>query len=200
MYLTTDLNIQQVAGITPQTCSLPYLSKDCGDETCRKPEISPQAEHDMAEPSLDASSGASDDSADIGVIESCPVGNEAQSSNEAERGEKNCSPVEENPEHLTDISVSDGSNLPLTSIMGIAQDLNTKSDGDKNGDLHSSCQEIPAVPLHQVSDAVDDKVTCDDGQMIDGMTPDICEEQAAKRRRLMPLQCGSEGILTESNL
>ncbi|KAE9603835.1 putative Ulp1 peptidase [Lupinus albus] len=150
MYLDADLNTQQVAGITPQTCSLPYLPKYCGGETFHTPEISLRAEHDMAESSLDASSGASDDSEDIGIIENCPVGNEAQSSNE------------------------------------VGRDLNTKSDDNNNGDLHSSSQEIAAVQLDHVSDAVDDKVTSD-GQMIDDMAPDVCEEQAAKKRRLIPL-------------
>ncbi|KAK7282889.1 hypothetical protein RIF29_11993 [Crotalaria pallida] len=199
MYLDPDPNLQQVAGITPQTCSLPYLPKDLGDQTCHEPEISPLGEHGMAESSQDASSDASEDSEDIGIIEKCPVGNEAQSSNEAEQVEKICSPVE-NFKDSTDISVSDGGNLPFTSIMGIAQDLNTISKGDNNGDLHPYSQEVPTVPAHQVSDAIDDKVICDDGQMIDGMTHDGCEEQAAKRRKLTPLQCGSEGILTESNL
>ncbi|KAF1871678.1 hypothetical protein Lal_00020472 [Lupinus albus] len=200
LYLDVDPNIQQVAGITPQTCSLPYLSKDCGDETFYTPEISPRAEHDVDESSPDASNGASDDSEEIGVIENFVVGNEAHPSNEAERGEITCSPIE-NPEHITDMSVSDGSDLPFTSsITGIFQDFMTKSDANNNGDLHSSSQEIPTVPLHHVSDAVDDKVTCDNGKTIDDVAPDVYDEQAAKRRKLKPPECEGEVILTESNL
>ncbi|XP_019417102.1 PREDICTED: probable ubiquitin-like-specific protease 2B isoform X1 [Lupinus angustifolius] len=200
LYLDVDPNIQQVAGITPQTCSLPYLPKDCGDETFYTTEISPRAEHDVAESSTDTSSGASDDSEEIEFIENFAVGNEAQPSNEAEQGEKTCSPVE-NPKHITDMSVSDGSNLVLTSITGISQDIMTKSDdNNNNGDLQSSPQEIPTVPLHHVSDAVDDKVTCDDGKTINDVAPDVYDEQAAKRRKLMPPECEDKGILTESNL
>ncbi|OIV97855.1 hypothetical protein TanjilG_12612 [Lupinus angustifolius] len=186
MYLDADLNSQQVAaGITPQTCSLPYLPKECGGETFHTPEISPQAEHEMAECFLDASSDASDDSEDIGIIENFPVENEVQSSNEVGRGEKTCSP-EDNPEHLTDLSVSDANNLSITPLMGISQNLNAKSNGNNNGDPHSSSREIATVQLDHVSDAVDDKVTSD-GQMINDMAPDVYEEQAAKRRRLIPL-------------
>lgn len=187
MYLATDPDFQHVAGVTPQTCSLPYLPKDCGNETCHRPEISLH----VAESSP---SSASDDSKDIGVAENCVGGNEPISLNEAEQGEKICSPTE-NTDHFIDISGSAGSDLPITSIMEISQDSITKCDGDKNGDIHSSFQETPTVTLHQDSDAVDDEAPCDDG-----MAPNICEEQAAKRRRLMPLQCRSEGIVTESNL
>ncbi|XP_027353852.1 probable ubiquitin-like-specific protease 2B isoform X2 [Abrus precatorius] len=190
MFLATDSNFQQVAGITPQACSLPYFpTRDCEDEACQRQEISLQAEHDVVESSLDALSGASDDSEDVRVTENCPVGNEPGSSNEAE-GEKTYSPAE-NPDDVIDIS---------TSVVGISQDPITKCDDNKNEDLHPSGEEIPTIPLQQVSDAVDDEAACDDGLMIDGMAPDICEEQAPKRRRVMPLQCRSEGIVTESNL
>ncbi|KAK7351234.1 hypothetical protein VNO77_10531 [Canavalia gladiata] len=189
MYLATDPNFQQVAGITPQTCSLPYLPRDCGDETCHRPQISLQAEPDVVESSLDASGGASDDSEDVRVTDNCPVGNEPGSSNEVE-GEKTYSTLE-NPENFIDIS---------TSVVGIAQDSITKCNGNKNGDFHSPAQETLAIPLQHVSDAVDDEAACDDGLMIDGVTPDICEEQAPKRRRVMPFQCKSEGIVTESTL
>ncbi|TKY74449.1 ubiquitin-specific protease 2B isoform X2 [Spatholobus suberectus] len=190
MYLPTDPNFQQVAGITPQTCSLPYLPRDCEDETCQRPQTSLQADHDVVESSLDASNGAPDDSEDVRVTKHCPVMNEPGLSNEAEQGEKTCSAME-NAEHVIDIS---------TSVVGNSQDSITKCDDNKNGDLHSSGQETPSIPLQQVSDAVDDEAACDDGQSIDGMAPDICEEQAPKRRRLMPLQCRSEGIVTESDL
>lgn len=192
MYLATDPNFQQVDGVTPQA-SLPYLPGDCGNETCHRPEISLQ----VAEASQ---SNASDDSEDIGVIENCPDGNEPVSSNEAERGEKFCPPTEDT-DHFIEIPGSSGSNLPISSVVGICQDSITDCDGNKNGDIDSPCQEIPKITSYGVLDAVDDKAACDDdGQMIDGLTPNICEEQAAKRRRLMPLQCTSEGIATESDL
>ncbi|XP_057426673.1 probable ubiquitin-like-specific protease 2B isoform X3 [Lotus japonicus] len=178
--LTTDPNFQQVARITPQTCSMPYFPRDCGDETCQMPDISLQAEHYVAETSIDESSDASDDLEEIGITENFSVLNEPRSSIEAERGEKSCSPTE-NPEHFIDISGE--SNLPTTSVVGVSQ--------------HSFCQETPAITLHQ---AVGDKATCDDGQMIDDIEPDICEEQAAKKRRLMPLQSTSEEIVTRPNL
>ncbi|KAK7311689.1 hypothetical protein RJT34_09980 [Clitoria ternatea] len=180
MYLTTEPNFQQAAGIPPQTCSLPYLPRDCGDEICHGPQISLRAEHDVVESSVDASGVASDDSEDTRVTENCPAGNEPRSSNEAKQGEKTCTPTE-NPEQFVDIS---------TSVVGISQDSITECDDNKNGDLPSSVQETPTIPLQQVSDAVDYEGICDD-QMIDGMAPDACEEQAPKRRRLMPLQCGS---------
>jgi sentrin-specific protease 7 len=179
MYLDENPNLQQVAGITPQTCSLPY-PRDCGDETCHRPEIPVQAEHGLTELSLDASNGVLDGSEDIRITKTSPVGNEPGSSNEAEQGEKICSPTE-NPEHCIDICIS---------LVGISEDSITKCecDDNKKEDLHSSCIETPTVPSHEVSDAVDDKATCVDGQMIDAMANDVCEEEAAKRRRLMPLQ------------
>lgn len=159
---------------------MPYFPRDCGDETCQMPEISLQAEHYVAETSKDESSDASDDLEEIGITENFSVLNEPRSSIEAERGEKSCSPTE-NPEHFIDISGE--SNLPTTSVVGVSQ--------------HSFCQETPTITLHQ---AVGDKAACDDGQMIDDIEPDICEEQAAKKRRLMPLQSTSEEIVTRPNL
>jgi hypothetical protein len=97
-----------------------------------------------------------------------------------------------------DISGSAGNNLPTSSVVGISQEPNC--DGYQNGDIHSPCLETPTVTLHQVSDAVDEEAACDDGKMIDGTEPDISEEQAAKRRRVMPLEGRSEEIVTESNL
>ncbi|KAL3023907.1 hypothetical protein AAZX31_04G091200 [Glycine max] len=224
MYLATDPNYQQVAGITPQTCSLPYLPRDCGDEKCHRPQISLLVDRDVVQPSLDASNSVLDDSEDITVCKNCLVVNEPGSSNEPEQGEKTCSAMEK-AEHVIDIS---------NSVVGNSLDSITKCDDNKNGDLHSSGQETttisvqqfpdalddeeaptiplqqvsdavddeeaPTTPLKQVSDAVDDEAGCDDGQMIDGMEPDNCEEQAAKRRRLMPLRCRSGGIGTESDL
>ncbi|XP_020211361.1 probable ubiquitin-like-specific protease 2B isoform X2 [Cajanus cajan] len=190
MYMSTDPNFQQVAGITPQTCSLPYLPKDCADETCHRPQISLQVDHDGVESPLDASNGASDDSEDLGVTKNCPVVDEPGSSNEAKQGEKTCSAME-NAEHVTCIS---------TSVVGNSQDSIATCDDNKNGDFHSSGEETLLIPLSQVCDATNDEATCDDGQAIEGMTPDICEEQAAKRRRLMPAQCRSEGVVTDSDL
>ncbi|KAH1110599.1 hypothetical protein GYH30_009434 [Glycine max] len=226
MYLATDPNYQQVAGITPQTCSLPYLPRDCGDEKCHRPQISLLVDRDVVQPSLDGSNSVLDDSEDITVCKNCLVVNEPGSSNEPEQGEKTCSAMEK-AEHVIDIS---------NSVVGNSLDSITKCDDNKNGDLHSSGQETttisvqqfpdalddeeaptiplqqvsdavddeeaPTTPLKQVSDAVDDEAGCDDGQMIDSMEPDNCEEQAAKRRRLMPLplRCRSGGIGTESDL
>ncbi|KAJ1424782.1 Ulp1 protease family, C-terminal catalytic domain [Sesbania bispinosa] len=195
MYLTTDPNFQQVAGITPQADSLSYLPRDCGDETIHIPEVSLRAEQGVVESSLAASTGASDDSGEIRVTDNCPVGNEPRPSTEAERDEKKCSPTE-NHEHFIDISSSVGSNLPITSVTEISQYSIMKCDGDKHEDLHCFYLETPTIISHQVTDAV----ACDDGQINDGMAPDICEEQAAKRRRLMPLENRSEGMVTESNL
>ncbi|KAK7410459.1 hypothetical protein VNO78_01257 [Psophocarpus tetragonolobus] len=215
MYLSTDPNFQQVAGITPT-----YLSRDCGDETCHRPQISLQADGDVVLSSLNASNGAVDDSADITVTKNCPVVNETGPSTDAEQGEKTCSAME-NAEHVIDIS---------PSVMENSHDSIMKCDDNKNGDLPSCGQETPTIPVQQVSDAVDDEETplitlqqvsdavddeetptillpqvsdavadepaCDEGQTIDDMTTDICEEQAAKRRKLTPLQC----IVTESDL
>lgn len=193
MYLATDTNFPQVAGVTPQACSLPFLPKDCRNGTNHRPEIS------LQEAELSPSS-ASDDTEDILVTENCPHnGNEPAASNEAEQGEKNCSPME-NTEQFIDNSSSACNNLSIPSVVGISQDSIMECDGYKNGDIHSNCQETPTETLHRVSDAVDEEDACDDCQMIDGMAPNICEEQAAKRRRLMPLQCISEGNETESNM
>ncbi|CAJ1974014.1 unnamed protein product [Sphenostylis stenocarpa] len=216
MYLPTDPNFQQVAGITPQTCSLPYLPRDCGEETCNRPQIPLQTDHDVVESSLDALNGALDDSEDaIRVTKNCPSVNEPRSSNEAEQGEKTCSALE-NAENVIDIS----------TVVGNSQDSITKFV-DNNGNLHSTGQQTPAIssqvsdvrdyeettmiPLQQVSDVAVDEQTLtipshqvsdaiDDGETIDGVAPDICEEQAPKRRRLMPLECKSEDIVTESDL
>ncbi|KAH1125017.1 hypothetical protein GYH30_014585 [Glycine max] len=244
MYLPTDPNFQQVTGITPPTCSLPYLPRDCGDETCHRPQISPLVDRDVVQPSLDTSNGVLDDSEDVTVTKSCLVLNVPGSSNEPVQGEKTCSAME-NAEHVIDIS---------NSVVGNSLDSITKCDDNKNGDLHYTGQETLTIPVQQVSDAVDDEETpiplqqvsdavhdeetpipvqvsdavnneetptvslqqvsdavddeeapttpsqvsdeagCDDGQMIDDMEPDNCEEQAAKRRRLMPLQCRSEAL------
>ncbi|XP_024633749.1 probable ubiquitin-like-specific protease 2B isoform X4 [Medicago truncatula] len=255
MYLATDTNFQQVAGVTPQACSLPYLPRDCGNGTNHIPEISLQE-------AVSSPSSASGDTEDIGVTEYCHGDwNEPITSYEAERGEKICSPIE-NTEHFIDISGSAGNNFPTPSVVGISQDsimscdgykngdihspyqetttltwhqvsdavvddetacdgqidisgsagnnLPTSSvvgifqepncDGYQNGDIHSPCLETPTVTLHQVSDAVDEEAACDDGKMIDGTEPDNSEEQAAKRRRVMPLEGRSEEIVTESNL
>lgn len=178
MYLTRDANFQQVAGITAQTCELPYLSSGSGADTCYQPEITIRAEHDKAESSRDTSAFASDDSDDVGVIENFPIGNEAGSSEEDKRDEKNFSSME-NLGSLTEMTGSaTTSDLPHTNMM---------SDSTKNGVFH----------LHQISDAVDEKVTSDDVHTVD----EFCEEQATKRRRLIPLECGSDslGILTKES-
>lgn len=197
-YITTDPNLEQVTGISPQSCSLPYLTSVCEKEISHRPETSLHAEHVKVETSLDTSSShASDDSDDLGIIENCPIRNEARpSSHEDEQGEKNCTSIQ-NLEHLPD--------LPVDSLVEISQHSNTMCDGNKNGDQSLSCQETPTIQLHQVSDAIDDnKATRDDDdvQMIEDMEPDTCEEQAAKKRRLMPLQDGSDDgiIMSESNL
>ncbi|CAK8568194.1 unnamed protein product [Lathyrus sativus] len=185
MYLATDTNLatetnfQQVAEVTPQACSLPYLPRDCGNGINHILEISLQ--EDVSSPS------SSDDTEDIGVTENCPDnGNVPVASNEAEQGEKICSPIV-NAEHFIDICASASNNLSIPSVMGISQD-SMNCEGYKNGEIHSPCQEAPTIGLHQVSEAVDEEAACDDGQMIDGMGPNICEEQAAKRRRVMPPQ------------
>jgi sentrin-specific protease 7 len=86
MYLATDTNFQQVAGVTPQ-CSLPYLPRDCGNGTNHIPEISLQE-------AVSSPSSASGDTEDIGVTEYCHEDwNEPIASCEAERGEKICSPI-----------------------------------------------------------------------------------------------------------
>jgi len=167
--------------------------------------------------SLDASNGALDDLEDVRVTKNCPSVSEPRSSNEAEQGENTCSAMV-NAEHVRDIS---------TTVVGNSQDPIMKCD-DNNGDLHSTGQETltipsqqvshvpdydetptielkqvshvavvedtPTIPLQQVSNAVGD------GETIDGVAPDICEEQAQKRRRLMPLECNGEGTLTKSDL
>jgi len=217
MYLPTDPNFQQVAGIIPQTCSLPYLPRECGDDTCHRPQISLQANHDVVESSLHSSNGALEDSEDVRITENCPSVNEPRSSNEAEQGEKTFSDMV-NAEHVRDIS---------TTVVGNSGDSIMTCD-DNNGDLHSTGQETltiplqqvshvpdydetptitlqqvsqaavdedtPAIPLQQISDAVDD------GETIDGVAPDMCEEQAPKRRRLMPVECNGEGTVTNSDL
>ncbi|WVZ18230.1 hypothetical protein V8G54_005552 [Vigna mungo] len=217
MYLPTDPNFQQVAGIIPQTCSLPYLPRECGDDTCHRPQISLQANHDVVESSLHSSNGALDDSEDVRVTENCPSVNEPRSSNEAEQGEKTFSAMV-NTEHVRDIS---------TTIVGNSGDSIMKCD-DNNGDLHSTgqetltiqlqqvshvpdCDETPTITLQQVSQAAVDEDTptiplqqisdaVDDGETIDGVAPDMCEEQAPKRRRLMPVECNGEGTVTNSDL
>ncbi|KAL1344707.1 hypothetical protein AAHE18_08G065700 [Arachis hypogaea] len=315
MYLTSDPNFQQAAAVTPQACSLPYLPRDYGDDTCHRSVTSLHTEHNMAESSLDESSGGSDDSDDIGIVENCPIGNEA------DLGQINRHPPMKNPEYLTDVPVSGGNNLPIASLTGIVQDLNTNCHGNQMGDLKVTCDDgqmidekvtcnngqmnndMVTCDNHTVGDnvtcenvkmvddfvacedgpmvnhkftsedgdVVDDKVTCDDqmvedkvtgedgqmaddkvasedghavdykatcgdgqmaddkvtcgdqigddkvtydngkivddkaicdndGQLIDGTALDICEEQAAKRRRLMPQQCRSEEVVTDSDL
>lgn len=180
MYLTTDAKFQQLAAITPQTCELPYLSNDSGFETCRQPEITIQAERDKAESSRDASGCASDDSDDIGVIQNFPVGNEAGSSEDKKQDEYNCSSIE-NLDTLTEISGSAPtiSNLPTSTVLGCSEDSIMMCGSNKNG----------ALPVHQVSDAVDEK---DKSDVQTGN--EICEEQAAKRRRLMPLESESDSL------
>ncbi|KAK8465265.1 hypothetical protein PHAVU_009G037600 [Phaseolus vulgaris] len=285
MYLPTDPNFQQVAGIIPQTCSLPYLPRECGDDTCHRPEISLQANHDVVVSSLDTSNGALVDSEDVRVTKNCPSVSEPRSSNEAEQGEKTCSAMV-NPEHVRDIS---------TTVLGNSEDSIMNCD-DNNGDLHSTGQETltvpsqpvshvpdydetptiplqqvshvavdedtptiplqqvshvavdedtptiplqqvshvavdedtPTIPLQQVSHVAVDEDTptipmqqvshvavdedtptiplqevsnaVGDGETFDGVAPDICEEQAPKRRRLMPLECNGEGTVTKSDL
>ncbi|KAI4307493.1 hypothetical protein L6164_030672 [Bauhinia variegata] len=56
-------------------------------------------------------------------------------------------------------------------------------DSNENGTLDSSREETSIIPMRQVSDAVDDRATCDDVQMVVDVAPDFCEDQAAKRRR-----------------
>ncbi|KAF7817030.1 putative ubiquitin-like-specific protease 2B [Senna tora] len=172
MYLTTDANFQQEAEITPQTCELPYLPRSSGAETCHQPEITIQAEHDNAESSRDTSGCASDDSDDIGVIENFSIGNEAGSSEDNRRDEKNCSSME-NLDSLTEMTVSATSNLPTSTVLECSRDSDMMFDGNMNG----------VIPVHQDSDAVDEVTR--DVQMMD----ESCEEQAAKRRRLRPQEC-----------
>ncbi|CAJ2641114.1 unnamed protein product [Trifolium pratense] len=172
MYLATDTNFAQVAEVTP---TLPCLPRDCGNGT-HIPEFCLQE-------ALSSPSSASEDTEDIGVTENCPDnGNEPMASNEAEQGEQICSPIE-NTEHFIDISGS-----ASNDVVGVSHDSIMKCDDYKNGDIHSPCQETPTIAWHQVSDAVDEEAKCDDGQMIDGTEANICEEQAAKRRRVMPPQ------------
>lgn len=193
MYLSTDAKFQQV---TSQTCEFPYISRDVESETCHRPEISLLAERE-SESSLDTS--ASDDSDDIGIIENCPTGNEAEPSDEAKGLEKSLSM--ENIECFTEVAGSAASNLPLTTVARSSQDSDTMSGSNKNG-VHHFCQETPTTPLHQISDAVDDKVSFDDVQTVNLETPDLCDEQAAKRRRIVPLDGESDyvGMLTQESL
>ncbi|KAI4337600.1 hypothetical protein L6164_015995 [Bauhinia variegata] len=200
MYLTTDANFQQMTRISPQTCELPYLARSCGAEISHKLEISLQAELNKGESSLDTSSPSSDDSDEIGIIENRPIGHEAGSSQDAKDDERNCSSME-NLDSITEIAGFVTSDLPIASIVECSQDPDTVHDGNENGVLDSSCEETTIVALHQVSDVVDDKANCDDVQMTDDVATDICEEQAAKRRRLTPSACESDsmGVLPEES-
>ena len=158
------------------------------------------------------------------VTVSAATGN-AASSEKAEQDEGNCSSME-NLECLTEITVSAATsngegaykepkqdvkgrsctedfvscaevtdfaanNLPIASVVESSQDISTMSNGN-NEILHSS-QENSA----QFSDAVGDKRTCDEVHMTDDMKLDTSEEQAAKKRRLMPLDDESD---SKSNL
>ncbi|XP_061348620.1 probable ubiquitin-like-specific protease 2B isoform X2 [Gastrolobium bilobum] len=194
MYTTTDPNFQQVAGITPQSCSLPYLPGGCG----HRAKISIQAEHDKAELSLDTSGCASDDLDDIWVIENCPIRNEAKSTYEDERCEKKSTSME-NLEHLLDITDSSAISMPIYSLMEISQHSNTMWAGNNKGVQHSLFQQTPTIQLHQVSEAADDNVTRDSLQMIEDIGTDIFEEPVSKKRRAMALQGENDEILTESN-
>ena len=83
----------------------------------------------------------------------------------------------------TEVNGFAASNLPIDPVVESSQDTVIMCNS-KNGVLNSSCQEVPSMPLTQVSDAaVCDR--CDDVYMIDGVTPDLCEEPAAKKRRIM---------------
>lgn len=189
MYLTEDAKFQQVM---PQTCEFPYLSRGCGTETCQRPEISLLAEHDKAGSSLDTRSCASDDSDDIGIIENCPTGNVAESSEEAKQHGKHCLSVE-NIDSFAEIAGSAASDLPLSAVVRISHDSDTFCHSNKDEVLDPSCQETSTM-LYQVSDAGDDKFSFDDVQMVNLATPDLCDEQAAKRRRILPLGCDSDSV------
>lgn len=78
----------------------------------------------------------------------------------------------ENLEQLPDMNGDATVNLSVDSLINFSEDWNMISAGNKNGYAHMSCQETPTLQRHQVSDAVD---------------TDFCEEQAAKKRRLIPL-------------
>ncbi|XP_054788715.1 probable ubiquitin-like-specific protease 2B isoform X2 [Prosopis cineraria] len=186
LYLTTDANFQQIAGISAQTSELPYVSRGSGAQNCHQPGTNMQAEHDKTGPSEVASDCVSDDSDDVGVIESLSVGNEAGSFEEDKPDENNYSSVG-NLYGLTEITGSaPARNLPTSVVVESSQDSDMMSNGNKDGVLH----------LHQVSDVVDEKITGDVR-----MTDEYCEEQDAKRRRLMPLECESDslGVLTKES-
>ncbi|KAF7830010.1 putative ubiquitin-like-specific protease 2B [Senna tora] len=190
MYLTTEAKFQQDI---PQTCEFSYTSRGCGADTCHRPEISPLAEDDKAESSLDTSC-ASDDSDDIGIIENCPTVNEAESSEEAKQHGKNCLSME-NLEFSAEIAGSAACNLPLS------RDSDTVCNSSKSGLVNSCCVETATTPLHEASDAVEDKVSFDDVQTVNLVVTDLCDEQAAKRRRVLPMDCESNtvGTLTQES-
>ncbi|XP_028802157.1 probable ubiquitin-like-specific protease 2B [Neltuma alba] len=162
--------------VSDKVDELPYLSRGSGTEICHQSGINRQAEDDKTGPSHVASDCASDDSDDVGVIENFSVRNEVGSFEEDKPDENNYSSMG-NPYGLTEITGS--ANLSTSIVVESSRDSDVINNSDKDGILH----------LHQVSDKVDEKVT-GDGRMTD----EFCEEQGAKRRRLMSLECESSAL------
>ncbi|KAJ7965813.1 Ubiquitin-like-specific protease 2 [Quillaja saponaria] len=184
IYFSTDSNLQQMAGNSMRVFTEPYLSRGFGAETSYKPAISLQAEHDKTASSPEASNCITYHLEDIGISETCPIANVAGSPGE-DKQDENKALLTENIACFTETTGSSSGNLPIAPAAEGSQDSDMLCHSNEKGVPLRPDQKISAMPLHQVSDTVDNKVAPHvDVQMIDDLVPECCEEQAAKRLRL----------------
>ncbi|KAG5080933.1 hypothetical protein JHK86_004998 [Glycine max] len=114
----------------------------------------------------------------IAITESFPIRNETGLSYDDQRAEYNNAAMENFFEHLPEIP---------DSLVEFSQRSNPMCVSDNNGDQGLYCQETPAMQMDQVSNALDDKFTCDDDDLviIDSMEPDHWKNQPIKKRRML---------------
>lgn len=177
-----DSGFQQMTGITPQNCSIPYSSRGYGAGTFDVG-ISLQTENGDVGSSPEPSASASDDSEEVGIVETCPFGEDSDPTNKETEDKHKSSPIE-NVEYVVDGLVSASSELLGTSIIGDSQDLDLVLSGNKDGDPLLPCQEIPDKVVHPDSGMAGNGIVSSDDlqqRVGDDLMPESHEHQAAKR-------------------
>ncbi|XP_024028801.1 probable ubiquitin-like-specific protease 2B isoform X2 [Morus notabilis] len=163
MFLPSGESGCQLAGITSQTCGIPYPPKNYGGDTYDIG-ISLQAEHRDMESSSDC---VSDDSSDVAITETFPVVERSSPKQEEKTDEQSSQPVE-NIAIVTEGLVSASHVLPE----GPAAEASHKQVGN---------EVLPDEPDGQVSQN-------DDVMLVgNGVLPDVLDAQAAQNHDMMPV-------------
>lgn len=167
MFLPSGESGFQLAGITSQTCGIPYPPKNYGGDTYDIG-ISLQAEHRDMESSSDC---VSDDSSDVAITETFPVVERSSPKQEEKTDEQSSQPVE---------------NIAIVTE-GLVSASHVLSEGPAAEASHN--HDVMQVGNEVLPDEPDGQVSQNDDVMLvgSGVLPNVLDAQAAQNHDMMPV-------------